>query len=138
MEFETEFDVEIDGKPYRLTLNPWPYKDGLAWLARMTCMIGPAATGGGDDVVAEVLKALDEATLLKLADTCCHNTWATRTDGDGGEAVRLSGLTASMKDQYDITLRVMVNHVKARFGPSFASLAVAFGGPDGAGATAPK
>lgn len=117
-----QIEVEIQGDAWLLVCKPWPYKVGRRWLTRFVKILGGLA-GGTRDVkdigVDDLLDRIPETTLDALIDECEKQTACVGPDGKAVPFAKLSPLLAT---RYDITLRLVGEHLRLNFGPFFSSL----------------
>lgn len=114
-------EIDLQGAVWTLQIKPWPYKVGRRWLTRLVRALGSVSGGAqtGDIGAQELLGAISETMLDELVEECEGQTVCV---GPDKKAVAFAKLSPLLSGRYDVTLRIVVTHLKVTFGPFFASL----------------
>lgn len=119
------FEIELQGAAWTLQVKEWPYEVGRPWLGRMVRVLGglaataPKADATEHIAIGELLDKIDEDMLNELVDECERQTVCV---GPDKKAVPFSKLRPLLRARYDVTIALVVRHVRVNFAPSFASL----------------
>jgi len=113
-------EIELQGAPWVLQFKPWPYLVGRKWLTSLIRALGSVAgSGTGDITPQQLIGAIPEDMLDRLVAECENQTVCV---GPDGKAVPFKRLSPLLSGRYDITLRIVVLHLKVTFGPFLSSL----------------